>query len=202
MPPPPAMRRNERNSCHTTYIANNRYLWDYPIEEANEMMTSPDWTRAIFVRDPKQRFLSAFLDKAISNDGWHVLKACCRSALDCKGGNESTRKNVYDLLEVCHEDRWDSRRNVLVPHWNVDVPCCDHVKQCREQTETVEGFLQTIESCYDEHWGECVCMSVCVFTRYLSSSVRTRTCEYEFDSHHETRPFPSLFPAIAVFRSY
>ena len=120
------------------------------------MMTSPEWTRAIFVRDPKQRFLSAFLDKAIGNDGWHVLKACCESALACKASDEPRRKVVNDLLEECHEDRWDSRRNVLAPHWNLDVPCCEHVKQCREKAETIEGFLKTIETCHDEHWSKFV----------------------------------------------
>jgi hypothetical protein len=128
------------------------------------MMTSPNWTRAIFVRDPKQRFLSAFLDKAIGNDGWHVLKQCCGSAVDCQNGTGLTRKNMHELLEVCHEDRWDSRQNILVPHWNLDVPCCDHVQQCREQAQTVEGFLQTISTCYDEHWGTfvCLCLIVCI----------------------------------------
>ena len=38
-----------------------KYIHQYTLEEANEMMTSPKWTRAMFVRDPKERSLSAFL---------------------------------------------------------------------------------------------------------------------------------------------
>jgi len=36
------------------------YLHHYDLETANKMMTDPTWTRAIFVRDPKDRFFSAF----------------------------------------------------------------------------------------------------------------------------------------------
>jgi hypothetical protein len=32
------------------------YLYHYNRKKASEMMTSPNWTRAIFVRDPKERF--------------------------------------------------------------------------------------------------------------------------------------------------
>jgi hypothetical protein len=42
-----------------------RYLYHYNRTAASRMMTSPDWTRAIFVRDPKTRFLSAYLDKVV-----------------------------------------------------------------------------------------------------------------------------------------
>jgi hypothetical protein len=157
-----------------------KYLWDYSPEEANRMMTSPDWTRAVFVRDPKQRLLSAFLDKAIANDGWHVVKACCHEALRCND-IEPTRKKVSELLKTCHDDYWDSRQNRIVPQWNLDVPCCQETRDCREKAQTIEGFLDTIRSCHDEHWGElinwktleennvmfcvcvCACVRVCVF---------------------------------------
>ena len=49
---------------HDPNLNGLRYLYHFPIETAHEMMTSPHWTRAIFVRDPKIRFLSAFMDKA------------------------------------------------------------------------------------------------------------------------------------------
>lgn len=138
---------------HNPRHNNLKYLWDYSLEEANEIMTSPEWTRAIFVREPKQRFLSAFLDKAVSNDGWHVMKTCCHKALECKGIGP-TRKEVTELLGVCHLDAWDSRRNVIVPQWNIDERCCKETKEYREKSETIEGFLETIETCHDEHWGE------------------------------------------------
>jgi hypothetical protein len=128
-----------------------KYLWDYGLEDANKIMTSPEWTRAIFVREPKQRFLSAFLDKAIGHDGWHVVKSCCQEALDCHG-IPPTRKEVFEMIDMCHLDTWDSRNNKIVPQWNLEIPCCAETKQCREKAETIEGFLETIQTCHDEHW--------------------------------------------------
>ncbi|KAG7347225.1 sulfotransferase family protein [Nitzschia inconspicua] len=136
---------------HNPKYNNLKYLWDYSLEEANEMMTSPEWTRAIFVREPKNRLLSAFLDKAIGNDGWHVLKRCCHPVIECRG-IDTTHKDISKLLEVCHLDAWDSRRNVIVPQWNLDIPCCKEAKECRETFETFEGFMETIKICHDEHW--------------------------------------------------
>lgn len=129
-----------------------KYLWDFPLEEATEIMTSPEWTRAIFVRDPKQRFLSAFLDKSIGDDGWHVLKSCCPEALECQG-IPPNRKEVHELLDMCHLDAWDSRNNKIVPQWNLEIPCCEETMKCRQKTDTMEGFLETIQTCHDEHWG-------------------------------------------------
>ena len=37
------------------------YTAHYPLERVDEMMTSKEWTRATFVRDPKERALSAYL---------------------------------------------------------------------------------------------------------------------------------------------
>ena len=37
-----------------------KVLTDYSLQEANEMLTSEKWTRAMFVRDPKERVLSAY----------------------------------------------------------------------------------------------------------------------------------------------
>ncbi|KAL3940174.1 MAG: hypothetical protein SGARI_001092 [Bacillariaceae sp.] len=128
-----------------------KYLWDYSLEEANEIMTSPDWTRAIFVREPKQRFLSAFLDKAVGNDGWHIIKSCCREALECQG-IPPNRKEVFEMIDMCHLDTWDSRNNKIVPQWNVEIPCCAETQRCREKASTMEGFLETIQTCHDEHW--------------------------------------------------
>ena len=54
-----------------------KYLSDFPREEAREMMTNPEWTKAVFVRHPKSRILSAFLDKAIEKST-HFIQNSCR----------------------------------------------------------------------------------------------------------------------------
>ena len=47
---------------HNAIKSGLNVLTDYRLEDANEMMTSENWTRAMFVRDPKERALSAFCE--------------------------------------------------------------------------------------------------------------------------------------------
>ena len=58
-----------------------KYLYDYNRTYASFLMTDPEWTRAIFVRDPKERLLSAYLDKGKNQ---HFIKSkCCPSSGNC-----------------------------------------------------------------------------------------------------------------------
>jgi hypothetical protein len=66
-------------------IANGlNYLYHYTPAEAQLMLTDPSWTRAIFFRDPKERLLSAYLDKALAQRGKYLRVHCCRGTLDTK----------------------------------------------------------------------------------------------------------------------
>ena len=58
-----------------------KYLNKYPLEQANHMMISPEWTRAVFVRDAKERVLSAYLDKVTIDTelrGGYIQRNCCK----------------------------------------------------------------------------------------------------------------------------
>lgn len=83
-----------------------RYLWDYTLEEANEMMTSPNYTRAIFVREPKSRFLSAFLDKGVSQFGNFMRSKCCRQRQDCMKKSQ-TSEGFLQVIQTCFDPHWD-----------------------------------------------------------------------------------------------
>lgn len=63
-----------------------KYLGHYSKDKQREFMTSPEWTRAIFVRDPLERTLSAYMDKGMKTGpldwqptvrGAHIKRACC-----------------------------------------------------------------------------------------------------------------------------
>eukprot|EP00538_Stauroneis_constricta_P001042 CAMPEP_0119555478 /NCGR_PEP_ID=MMETSP1352-20130426/7672_1 /TAXON_ID=265584 /ORGANISM="Stauroneis constricta, Strain CCMP1120" /LENGTH=295 /DNA_ID=CAMNT_0007602241 /DNA_START=74 /DNA_END=961 /DNA_ORIENTATION=- len=65
--------------------ANNLTYIDYiPEDRWHRIMTGSDWTRAIFVRDPKERLLSAYLDKIVNQmqrddrHKWEYIFMCCR----------------------------------------------------------------------------------------------------------------------------
>jgi hypothetical protein len=90
------------------------YLSDYSVVEANNILTSPEWTRAVFVRDPKERLLSAYLDKVV-NSQHIVLGACCRKTWDCASAN-TTFEEFVDLTDTCTNEHWDVQSGRLPKH--------------------------------------------------------------------------------------
>lgn len=48
-----------------------QFLDHYPLKKQKDMMMSPEWSKAIFVREPLERLLSAFIEKGLYN--WFVL---------------------------------------------------------------------------------------------------------------------------------
>lgn len=70
-----------------------KVLHDYEPEVATAMMTSPAWTKAAILREPKERVLSAFLDKAVKED--YYVRKCCQKLPD------------DNLIKKCTEDEKD-----------------------------------------------------------------------------------------------
>jgi len=96
------------------------YLHHYSLEEASQIMTSREWTRAIFVRDPKERFLSAFLDKALSNGGVHVQKKCCPNG-ECKKDAQTFPGFINLVFKGgCKNPHWNPQNNRMEnKYWKV-----------------------------------------------------------------------------------
>ncbi len=91
---------------HNPEVNGLKYLFNYTIEEANHMMTSPEYTRAIFVRDPKARFISAYLDKAVGNRGSFLRSKCCKgNANACREARE-TPMGFLKLIQNCTNSHW------------------------------------------------------------------------------------------------
>ena len=70
-------QNENENLPHNPRFNGLNYLFDYSTRRAWEIWNSPNWTRAIFVRDPKERLLSAYLDKAVGHNGNYVKRQCC-----------------------------------------------------------------------------------------------------------------------------
>lgn len=93
-----------------------RYLWDYTLEEANYMMTAAEYTRAIFVRDPKKRFLSAFLDKGVHNYGNFLESHCCpQNDQKCLPKNVHQIEGFIQLIQNCTDPHWRPQYHRMDP---------------------------------------------------------------------------------------
>jgi hypothetical protein len=101
------------------------YLSDFTDQQANSMMLSKEWHKALFVRDPKERFLSAYLDKAVSNFGKH-MENCCHQFLNTKPEHKDISQQKYDTL----------------------------TDACTKQAQKgLSSFFSLIQSCPDDaHW--------------------------------------------------
>lgn len=75
--------RRDDHKLHDPSKNGLRYLGHYSREEQEEFMTSEEWTRAVFVRDPVQRLVSAYREKALGgfdgrSKGSYVKERWCR----------------------------------------------------------------------------------------------------------------------------
>jgi hypothetical protein len=146
----------EKGCIHDASQNGLTYLNDYPLEQAEEMMTSPKWTRAIFLRHPKPRLLSAFLDKAVGHKR-KFDEEFCQKYIE-KGED-------YYTLEGCREHRLEFDfflRNITTTlpnnvHWSpvsnrMDDkwwPFINYIATMEDLAEDAEHFLQNLISNVD-----------------------------------------------------
>ena len=113
-----------------------KYLGNYSREEQAMMMTSPDWTRAIFVRDPMERVLSAYLDKALTKDsqGWKApvngayLKRYC-----CNLGPSKKKANSTSQNQICHKSPlWPYRTPMDTENFPFETFVVKMMRDCRD----------------------------------------------------------------------
>jgi Sulfotransferase family len=131
----------EKMLPHNPKTNGLKYLHDYSLEQASIMMTSPEWTRATMVREPKLRFLSTFLDKAIGNDQKHIHERCCpdRICID----DSQTIPGFLDLCYGCQDEHWQSQ------HERIDEkfwPYIDHVLKFENAAEDSKKLLTELDS--------------------------------------------------------
>ncbi|KAL7526682.1 hypothetical protein ACHAWF_001875 [Thalassiosira exigua] len=110
------------------------YTAHYPLEKVNEMMTSDEWTRATFVRDPKERALSAFL--------------MLRPGADVDGDVVERAKRG----EFTNESAW--KRSASGMRWPQLPNCCKRTRGadvnwkllCLARVHEFDGFLDAIDN--------------------------------------------------------
>ena len=94
---------------HDVQYNGLKRLSEYSVERASEIMTDPDWTRAIFVRDPKERILSAFLEKVLaasSPSDSLVRQKCCPERGACMRSVGKSFESFLWLTSQCPNPHW------------------------------------------------------------------------------------------------
>jgi Sulfotransferase family len=130
-----------------------KYLYHYNRTTASSMMTDPTWTRAIFVRDPKERFLSAYLDKVVQNENY-VIRRCCPYGRKCGTKAKESIANFLHLMRICTDSHWNpqSKRILEDKYW----PYINFVGHMEHLYDDAKLLLQRLGA-WDEYgksgWG-------------------------------------------------
>ena len=158
-----------------------KYLYNYTKEEASIMMTSPEWTRAIMIRDPKKRFLSSYIDKAIENDSNHIRSRCCIDDEPCVSKASSSLTGFLSLTQTCKDDHWRPQNDrVDEKYW----PYMDNILHLENAQNDAKELLQKVGA-WDEYgsngWGT-------IITKKKTGETRNRSIfEGNQDSGTHTR---------------
>ncbi|CAC5423375.1 CHST9 [Mytilus coruscus] len=76
------------------------YLRQFKDIEITDMMFNNSWTKAVFVREPRERILSSFLDKGLNNT--FMKFTCQRSAV-------KSFWKFFNLIKQCKDPHWSSQ---------------------------------------------------------------------------------------------
>lgn len=111
-----------------------KYLYHYSREAASRMLQDPAWTRAIFVRDPKERFLSAYLDKIVQHPGF-VYHNCC---------NLTEYRRPELTAYECHSEVLPRARDSVAGFLNLTHYCNDAHWRPQNERLSSQQYWQTI----------------------------------------------------------
>jgi hypothetical protein len=129
-----------------------KYLSDYSPEEAKELMTSPEYTRAIFLRDPKERFLSAFLDKAVRDPDF-LRRKCCKTTYDCVEPAQ-TLSGFLNLVQTpCHDAHWKPQQERMEAKYWPYINYVGHFDRLQEDSERLLRHVGAWEDYGKSGWG-------------------------------------------------
>lgn len=130
-----------------------KYLYDYNISYANKIITDPRWTRAIFVRDPKERFVSAYIDKVVRSKNY-ILNKCCPTKGDCV---EPSKANIttflHEVAYFCHNQHWRPQHMQMTsPQWSY-INFVGHMDTLKDDAERLLKRLGVWEKFGSSGWG-------------------------------------------------
>ena len=134
-----------------------KYLYHYNIHEATHIMTNSQWTRALFVRDPKERLLSAYLDKGQPNHGRYVKQFCCkRHDTPCKQrvrDSVATLSGFINVTQKCWDAHWNLQVHRMEQKYWAYINFVGHLESAAKDAESLLRQLGAWEDYGATGWG-------------------------------------------------
>jgi hypothetical protein len=183
-----------QGSPHNPETNGLRYLGHYSRQQQKEFMTSPNWTRAIFVRDPLERALSAYMDKGLktgpsdwqpSVPGAHLKRHCCK-IIETKNPackkfplapyeNGLTLDNfpfeffVTSFMRQCKDTHWKPQSlRMRKENWKW-INFVGHFENNQDDTRRLLERIGAYEEFGSTGWGESNNKSLSIFEKNLAN---------------------------------
>lgn len=137
---------------HNPALNGLRYLYHFPIQQASQMMTDPQWTRAIFVRDPKERFLSAYLDKAVDEELF--FDTCCHRnrPIYCKT-DDPTLAEFAIAIQACPDSHWNPQSDRMERKYWPYINFVGHMETLQDDARKLLQKINAWEKYGKSGWG-------------------------------------------------
>lgn len=126
-----------------------KYLSDYSKEDIRMMIKSDEWTKAVFLREPKERVLSAFLDKAVRGKGSYFTHACCNKGQvpdpeECHRRAHDEKDFSYFLQRTrhCRNMHWVPQARLLDKTWWQHMTFVGYMNNLAGDSETLFRSLK------------------------------------------------------------
>jgi hypothetical protein len=155
--PPLTNHQNPQHLPHNPLRNGLTYLYHYPPDVADAMLTDPTWTRAIFVRDPKERLLSAYLDKAVSERQYMMRKCCPKADRPRIQRRKGQRQKQRQRPAAVPQSPKQAKMHQLLQCWTTSSP--QQLSGLQQQQQQVvpplplSEFVDTVvPACPDPHW--------------------------------------------------
>jgi len=146
-------RQTTQGLPHVPDVNGLKYLYHYNISYASQILQDPTWTKAIIVRDPKERFLSAYLDKAVESQLF--VDTCC-----------NTQRKIYcnvapppiyefmSAIQSCHDSHWDPQSERMEPKYWQYVNFVGHLETVQKDAKRLLKGLRVWEHFGATGWGD------------------------------------------------
>lgn len=129
-------------NVHNPKVNGLRYLNQYSLKNATRILNDPSYTKAVFVRDPKDRFLSAYLEKGLKENGHHVQVKCCPSDSNrCWPESNRSFAHFFDVTRTCSDTHWNPMHERLEAKF---LPLIDFIGSMDHLQEDAKQILQRI----------------------------------------------------------
>ena len=126
-------KKQNNDLPHNLRVNGLKLLRDYSVESANDMLTNRTWTRAMFVRDPRERLLSAYLDKGRKEN--LINKWCCPETNDCGSLSAKSFKNfLTEVMPNCLNDHWSLQARRFEPKFFYSLNFIGRIENAAQDT--------------------------------------------------------------------